>query len=69
MDLEAERPRSLREIELEVEAEGREWARRRLEQRLQAEADRHGGAFPPQPAAAGASAHPPDATPHRRRGD
>ena len=40
--------RSLRDIELEVLEEGREWTRRRLEQRLQQEADRHGGVFPPQ---------------------
>jgi hypothetical protein len=43
------RTRSLREIELEVEAEGREWTRRRLEEKLQQEADRGGGIFPPQP--------------------
>ena len=42
MNREPERPRSLREIELEVEAEGREWTRRRLQQRLQEEADRLG---------------------------
>ena len=35
-----DRPRSLREIELEVLEEGREWTRRRLEQRLQEEANR-----------------------------
>jgi hypothetical protein len=40
--------KSLREIELEVLEEGREWTRRRLEQRLQQEADRQGGIFPPQ---------------------
>lgn len=40
--------RSLREIELEVLEEGREWTRRRLEQKLQQEADRQGGVFPPQ---------------------
>jgi hypothetical protein len=40
--------RTLREIELEVLEEGREWTRRRLEQRLQEEADRQGGVFPPQ---------------------
>jgi len=39
--------RSLRDIELEVLEEGREWMRRRLEQRLQQEADRQGGVFPP----------------------
>ncbi len=42
------RPRSLREIELEVLEEGREWTRQRLEQRLQEEANRQGGVFPPQ---------------------
>jgi hypothetical protein len=49
-------PRPLREIESEVMAEGREWTRKRLEQRLQEEADRHGGVFPPQPKPGGASA-------------
>ena len=46
MNTEQTRPRSLREIELEVMAEGREWTRQRLQQRLQEEADRHGGVFP-----------------------
>jgi hypothetical protein len=41
-----------------VEVEGREWMRRRLEEKLQAEANRHGGVFPPRrtqsaPSAAG----------------
>ena len=63
------RPQTLREIEMEVEGEGREWTRQRLQQRLQAEAARHGEVFPPQRPAVGASAHPPDATAHRRRGD
>jgi len=40
--------RSLRDIELEVLEEGREWTRQRMEQRLQQEADRQGGVFPPQ---------------------
>jgi hypothetical protein len=40
--------RSLREMELEVLEEGREWMRRRLEQKLQEEAARQGGVFPPQ---------------------
>ncbi len=39
---------SLRDIELEVLEEGREWTRRRLEQRVQQAADRQGGVFPPQ---------------------
>ena len=38
--------RSLRDIELEVEAEGREWTRRRLEEKLQQEADATAGFFP-----------------------
>lgn len=48
MNSDSDKGRSLREIELEVLAEGREWMRRRLEQRLQEEADRQGGVFPPQ---------------------
>jgi len=43
-----DRPRSLREIELEVLEEGREWMRQRLERKLQEEAHRQGGVFPPQ---------------------
>lgn len=60
------RCRSLREIELEVEAEGREWMRQRLQQRLQAQAEQHGEIFPPQRATARASAAPADAVAHRR---
>ncbi len=56
MNNEQTRPRSLREIELEVMAEGREWTRKRLQQRLQEEADRQGGVFPPEPKQGGASA-------------
>lgn len=66
MNAEQARPQTLREIEMEVEAEGREWTRQRLQQRLQAEADRHGGVFPQRPAD-GASAQPPHAIAHRRR--
>jgi hypothetical protein len=54
-------PRSLREIEMEVMAEGREWTRQRLQQRLQEEADRHGGVFPPEQKQSGASAQSTDA--------
>ena len=67
MNTEQDRPRTLREIELEVEAEGREWTRKRLQQRLQQEADRQGGVFPPERSAGGASASSPAATAHRRR--
>jgi hypothetical protein len=58
---------SLREIELEVEAEGREWMRRRLEERLQREADRDRAVFPPQPAQGAASAQKGAPAAHRRR--
>ena len=60
--------RSLEELELEVEAEGRAWTRQRLPQRLQEEAAAHGAFFPSgRPAAAGPAtpaAHP--ARPGRR---
>lgn len=46
MSLEYDAPRSLRDLEQEVEAKGREWMRRRLEEKLQAEAFRHGGVSP-----------------------
>ena len=51
---------SLRDIELEVLEEGREWTRRRLEQRLQEEADRQGGIFPPQRTKSSSSAKASD---------
>jgi hypothetical protein len=60
-------PRSLHEIEIEVLAEGREWMRQRLEQKLQVEADRHGGVFPPQRSQGVASAKSADASAQRRR--
>lgn len=68
MKPESERARSLREIEMEVEAEGREWTRQRLQQRLQEEAHRHGGVFPPQRPGVGASAPSPDAPADGGRG-
>ena len=61
MNIEQERPRSLHEIEMEVMAEGREWTRKRLQQRLQEAADQHGGVFPPEPKQGGASAAAPAA--------
>lgn len=68
MNGESKRPRTLREIEMEVMAEGREWTRKRLEQRLQEEADRQGGVFPPQPKRDGAPAAASDAAADRSRG-
>ena len=61
MNIEPTGPRSLREIEMEVMAEGREWTRQRLEQRLQEEADRQGGVFPPERKPGSASAQSSDA--------
>jgi hypothetical protein len=67
MKTDPKRPLTLREIELEVVAEGREWTRRRLQQRLQEEANRNGEVFPPQRSSS-PSAATPDATADRRRG-
>jgi len=62
--------RSLRDIELEVLEEGREWTRRRLEQRLQQEADRQGGVFPPQRSKGTSPTKRGDESTHgRRRGN
>jgi len=47
MNSEQRLARPLREIEQEVEAEGREWMRRRLEQKLQAQVEEQGAIFPP----------------------
>ena len=58
---------SLMAMELEVEAEGREWMRQRLEQKLQAEADREGLIFPPQRKKNKASTHRVDAVKKRQR--
>jgi hypothetical protein len=67
LNSEHEGPRSLLEIELEVLAEGREWTRKRLQERLQQEADRHGGVFPPQRPQSVASAEKADAAANSRR--
>jgi hypothetical protein len=40
---------TLAEVEAEVLAEGREWTRRRLEERLQELAEQSGEVFPPEP--------------------
>jgi hypothetical protein len=69
MSPEENRPRTLREMEVEVEAEGREWMRRRLEEKVQAEADRHGGVFPPKRAQGVASSAAKDASADGLRAD
>ena len=66
MDADQPRARSLREMEMEVLAEGREGMRQRLQQKLQSEADRQGGVFPPQRSQGLASAKAVDASPERR---
>ena len=67
MNSENQATRSLREIEMEVLAEGREWTRRRLQEKLQEEADRHGGVFPPQRPPGAAPAQGADAPARRQR--
>ena len=69
MSIEQPTPRSLRELEDEVLAEGREWMRQRLQEKLQQEADRTGRAFPPQPTPPPPRPHADDAPAHgcRRR--
>jgi hypothetical protein len=52
-------------MDLEMEAEGREWMRRRLEQKLQAEVIRHGGVFPSEPTQ-GVASPPADDAPAQR---
>jgi hypothetical protein len=47
---------SLAQIEAEVMTEGREWTRKRMEERLQQLADTYGEVFPPKPKPADASA-------------
>jgi len=69
MNSEEQPSRSLREIELAVEAEGREWMRLRLQQELQKEADLRGGVFPPERPTRGASAQAQNANARQRRGD
>jgi hypothetical protein len=47
--------KSLKQAEAQVWAEGQEWMRQRLEQRLQAQAREAGALFPPAPAAKSAA--------------
>lgn len=58
---------SLAQIEAEVLEEGREWTRRRLQQKLQEHADRTGRVFPPQPTADVARTGSPPVPAHQRR--
>lgn len=60
---------ALREMELEVEAEGREWIWQRPQQKLQAQVEAHGAIFPPERKQGAAPKTPNDAVGHglRRR--
>jgi hypothetical protein len=57
---------SLAQIEAEVMAEGREWTRKRMEERLQQLAEVQGEVFPPKPKAADPSARLSVSSGHRR---
>jgi hypothetical protein len=46
MNSETNARNALRDMELEVEAEGREWMRRRLADKLQAQVEEQGAIFP-----------------------
>jgi hypothetical protein len=69
MNSETSARNSLRDLELEVEAEGREWMRRRLGEKLQAQAEEQGAIFPPTGAKGAPSSTRVDAATHglRRR--
>ena len=67
MDSEASVSKSLRDLELEVEAEGREWMRRRLEHKLQEQVEHRGAIFPPQRAKSAPSKAATDAVAHGLR--
>ncbi len=67
MSEQPQRKRTLREMELEVEAEGREWMRQRLEEKLQREANRESAVFPPQAKKSQASAPKGTVAKNRRR--
>jgi hypothetical protein len=67
MNSEKEQVRSLREMEEEVLAEGREWMRQRLQEKLQEQADRQDGVFPPERKESQAPAKREHASAHRRR--
>ena len=61
MSEQTKQTRTLKDIELEVLAEGREWMRQRLKEKLEQESERDGRIFPPQPTKSPASAHSMDA--------
>jgi len=68
MNQASEREPTLEEIELGVLAEGREWMRRRLQQKLQERADRISQSFSPRESKAGATSEKKADTGQQRRG-
>ena len=58
---------ALRDMELEVEAEGREWMRRGLADKLQAQIEELGAIFPPERKKSASSAAREDAVAHGLR--
>jgi hypothetical protein len=69
MNQDSEREPTLSEIEEEVLAEGREWMRQRLQQKLQARAERISQSFSPRATEADSSAEKKaDPAQQRRRG-
>ena len=67
MNKEKKKFRSLAEIEEEVLAEGQEWMRQRLQEKLQEQANEIGAPFPPRQPSAGAPAKAPVGTAHPGR--
>jgi hypothetical protein len=67
MSEQPQRSKTLREVELEVEAEGREWMRQRLEEKLEQQAEQEGRVFPPQPKKGTTPAQPKAGTGNRVR--
>ncbi len=53
METKAQGRALLAEMEREVLAEGQEWMRKRLEEKMRRLAEKEGGIFPPQPGEAG----------------
>ncbi len=69
MEKNASRRSPLAEVEREVLAEGQEWMRRRLEQRLGELARKEGKLSPPEPTGDHSNAPLPDPDPDLRRMD
>jgi hypothetical protein len=56
---------SLEEIEAQVLAEGREWMKGRMEEKLRQLAEKHGEVFPPKPVSSAAPASAKAVPAHR----